>query len=67
LYNIPNSNATFYSSNSLSLMLPGRQHQQQQSFNDSYTALILEEAEKLYNKLITKLTNAVLEAAAISI
>ena len=41
--------------------------QQQQSFNDSYTALILEEAEKLYNKLITKLTNAVLEAAAISI
>jgi hypothetical protein len=48
-------------------MLPGRQHQQQQSFNDSYTALILEEAEKLYNKLITKLTNAVLEAAAISI
>jgi hypothetical protein len=41
--------------------------QQQQSFNASYTALILEEAEKLYNKLITKLTNAVLEAAAISI
>jgi hypothetical protein len=29
--------------------------------------LILEEAEKLYNKLITKLTNALLEAAAISI
>jgi hypothetical protein len=56
--------ATTYGSNYLSLM-PGRQHRQ--AFNDSYTALILEEAEKLYNKLITKLTNAVLEAAAISI
>jgi len=55
-----------YGSNYLSLVSSRRQ-QQQQSFNDSYTALILEEAEKLYNKLITKLTNAVLEAAAISI
>jgi hypothetical protein len=42
-----------------SLMLSGRQHQQQQSFNDSYTALILEEAEKLYNKLTTQLTNKI--------
>jgi hypothetical protein len=25
-----------------------QQYQQQQSFNDSYTALILEEAEKIY-------------------
>ena len=33
------------------------QQQQQQSFNDTYTALILEEAEKLYNELTTKLTN----------
>jgi hypothetical protein len=46
-------------------MLSGRQpNQQQQSFNDSYTALILEEAEKLYNKLITELTNRIMAAAA---
>jgi hypothetical protein len=63
LYNIPNSNATSYSFNSLSLMLPGQQ-QQQQSFNDSYTTLILEEAEKLYNKLTTELTNRIMAAAA---
>ena len=63
LYNIPNSNATSYSFNSLSLMLPGQQ-QQQQSFNDRYTALIIEEAEKLYNMFITKLTNTVMAAAA---
>ncbi len=50
-----------YGSNYPSLMLSGRQ-QQQQSFNDSYTALILEEAEKLYNKLITELTNRVMVA-----
>jgi hypothetical protein len=43
-------------------MSSGRQHQQQQqqqSFNDSYTALIVEEAEKLYNKLKLELTNSV--------
>jgi hypothetical protein len=45
----------------LSLM-SGRQHQQQ-SFNDSYTALILEEAEKLYNELITKPTDSTIAAA----
>jgi DNA-binding CsgD family transcriptional regulator len=61
LYNIPNNNATSYSSNYLSLM-SGEQHQQ--SFNDSYTALILEEAEKLYNKLMTELTNRVMVATA---
>ena len=38
------------------------QQRQQQSFNDSYTALILEEAEKLYNKLTTELTNSVIAA-----
>ena len=46
-------------------MLSGQQ--QQQSFsclNDTYTALILEEAENLYNKLTTKLTNRVIAAAA---
>jgi hypothetical protein len=31
-----------------------KQHKQQ-SFNDTYIALILEEGEKLYNKLTTKL------------
>jgi hypothetical protein len=29
--------------------------QQQQLFYDSYTALVLEEAEKLYNELITRI------------
>src|SRR5215212_6045206 len=48
--------ATTYGSNYLSLMSSGRQQQQQQqSFNDNYTDLILEEAEKLYNKLTTEL------------
>jgi DNA-binding CsgD family transcriptional regulator len=51
-----------YGSNYHSLMSPGRQHQQ--SFNDTYTALILEEAEKLYNKLTIELTNRVIAAAA---
>ncbi len=46
--------------------MSGRQQQQQQSFNDSYTALILEEAEKLYNELTTKLTNCVVAATAAS-
>jgi hypothetical protein len=44
-------------------MLSGRQ-QQQQSFIDSYTALILQEAEKLYNKLTTELTNNIITATA---
>ena len=72
LYNFvihDNSNNTTpisYGSNYPSLMLSGRQ-QQQQSFNDSYTALILEEAEKIYNKLTTELTNEVMTAAAADI
>jgi hypothetical protein len=53
--------STTYGSNYLSLM-SGRQ--EQQSFNDSYAALILEEAEKFYNELTTKLTNSVIAAAA---
>jgi hypothetical protein len=66
LYNfviLDNSNNTTisYGSNYPSLMLSGRQ-QQQQSFNDTYTALILEESEKLYNKLTTELTNSVIVA-----
>jgi hypothetical protein len=39
--------------------------QQQQSFNDIYTALILQEAEKIYNKLTTELTNRVIAASAV--
>jgi hypothetical protein len=56
-----NSNNTTisYGSNYHSLMSG---EQQQQSFNDSYTALILEEAEKLYNKLMTELANRVIAA-----
>ena len=45
-------------------MSSGRQQQQQQSFNDTYTALILEEAENLYNQIITELTNRVITASA---
>ena len=50
-----------YESNSL-LLMSGRQ-QHQQSFNDSYIALILEEAEKLYNDLTTKLTDRFIAAS----
>ncbi|HZC47856.1 MAG TPA: hypothetical protein VE244_02230, partial [Nitrososphaeraceae archaeon] len=60
---IRTASATTYGSNYLSLMLSGRQNQQQ-SFNDTYTTLILEEAEKLYNKLMTELTNTVMVATA---
>jgi hypothetical protein len=63
LYDMSN-NATTYPSNYPSLMLSGRQQQQQQSFNDTYTALILQEAEKLCNKLITEFTNRVITATA---
>jgi hypothetical protein len=69
LYNFvihDNSNNTTisYGSNYPSLMSSGRQQQQQQSFNDSYTALILEESEKLYNELRIELTNRIMAAAA---
>jgi hypothetical protein len=64
-----NSNNTTisYGPNYPSLMLQTQQQQQQQSFNDSYIDLILEEAEKLYSKLTTELTNMVMAAAAASI
>jgi hypothetical protein len=55
--------ATTYGSNYNSLMSE-RQKQQQQLFNHSYTALILKQAEKLYNQIITELTNEVIAAAA---
>jgi hypothetical protein len=54
--------ATTYGYNYLSLM--STQQQQQQSINDGYITLIVEEAEKLYNKLITKLTNRFITATA---
>jgi transposase len=57
-----NNNTITYGSNYLSFM--SSQQHQQQSFNDRYTALILEEAEKLYNKLTTELTDSVIAAAA---
>jgi hypothetical protein len=57
------TNPSSYGSNYSSLMSEQQQHQQ--SFNDSYTALILEEAENLYNKLITKLTNSIITSTDI--
>jgi hypothetical protein len=62
-YDISNNNNTnaSYVSNYFSL-ISSEQHQR--SFNDSYTSLILEEAEKLYNMFITKLTNTVVAASA---
>ena len=64
IYDNPNY-TTSYGSNYPSLMLSEQQQQQQQqSFNDIYTALILEEAEKLYIKLTTEFTNRVISAAA---
>jgi hypothetical protein len=65
LNDISNNYTTSYGSNYPSLMVS---EQQQQSFSDDlYSALILEEAEKLYNKLTTKLTNNVIAAAAAAI
>ena len=64
MYDNSNNNTTIsYGPTYPSLMLPGQQ-QQQQSFNDTYTALIVEEAEKLYNKLTTELTNRSIAADA---
>jgi transposase len=63
LYNNSN-NIAVYGSNYPSLMMSG-QHQQQQSFNDRYTALIIGESEKLYSELTTKLTNSVITSTDI--
>jgi hypothetical protein len=60
--NSNNTTAISYGSNYLSLVSSERQHHR--SFIDSYTALILEESEKLYSELTTKLTNSVIAAAA---
>ena len=61
IYDNSNNTPISYGSDYPSLMLSGRR-QQQQSFNDSYTAVILEEAEKLYNELTTELTDRVITA-----
>ncbi len=67
-YNSNNTATISQGSNYPSFMSGGQQQQhQQQSFNDNYTALILEEAEKLYNKLRTELTNRVIAADATAI
>ena len=57
----------YYNSNNTAPLFVsgGRQQQhQEQSFNGRYAALILEEAKKLYNELITELTNRSVAAAA---
>jgi chromosome segregation ATPase len=57
-----------YESNCLTLMLPGQPQQSFNYLNDSIcTAVILEEAQKIYNELTTKLTNEVMTAAAADI
>jgi hypothetical protein len=65
MYNNSNNTAMSYGHKYPLLVLSGRQ--QQQSFSDSYTALILEEAEKLFNKLTAELTNRVMGAAAVAV
>ncbi|HYX57324.1 MAG TPA: hypothetical protein VE818_14295 [Nitrososphaeraceae archaeon] len=65
LYNLLDENNTSISSGSNYLSLISGRQQHQQSFNDDiYSALILEESEKLYNKLAIKLTNEAIAAAA---
>ena len=64
LHDNTNNTPICYGSNYPLLMLSESQQQQQQSFNDAYTSLILEESEKLYNKLTTELTNKVITATA---
>ena len=59
-----NNHTTPYGSNCLLLMLPGEQQSSIYISDDICTAVIIEEAEKLYNKLTTKLTDDVMAAAA---
>jgi hypothetical protein len=61
IYDNSNNITISYGSNYLSLMSSGQQHQQ--SFIDSYTTVILEESEKLYNALNTELTNRFITTA----
>ena len=57
-----NTNKTSYGANHLSFI--SEQQEQQQSFNDTYSALILEGAEEIYNELTIKLTNDIIASAA---
>jgi chromosome segregation ATPase len=59
-----NNDTTSYGSNCLSLTLPGEQQSSSYIGDDIYTVVILEESEKLYNKLVIKLTNEAMAAAA---
>ena len=59
LNDVSDNNTASYGSSRLSLI----SSEQQQSFNDMYSAVLLEEAEQLYNKLTTKLTNEVMATA----
>jgi hypothetical protein len=64
-YGISNNNeTTSYGSNCLSLTLPGEQQSSSYISDDIYTVVILEESEKLYNKLVIKLINEAMAAAA---
>jgi hypothetical protein len=57
----------YYNSNNVApLFMSEGQQRQEQSFNNRYTALILEETEKLCNKLITEFTNRGMAAAGAS-
>jgi hypothetical protein len=59
-----NNDTTSYGSNYLLLTLPGEQQSSSYISDDIYTVVILEESEKLYNKLVIKLTNEAMAAAA---
>jgi hypothetical protein len=67
LNDISKNNNTTSGSDHLSLMSPGQQLQQSFSYlnNDIYSAVLLEESEKLYNIFITKLTNSVIAATRV--
>jgi hypothetical protein len=58
------TDTTSYGSNCLSSTLPGEQQSSSYISDDIYTVVILEESEKLYNKLVIKLTNEAMAAAA---
>jgi hypothetical protein len=65
-YNSNNTATISYGSNYPSFMSGGQQQQQhqEQSFNGRYAALILEEAEKIYNKVTKEFTSRVITASA---
>jgi hypothetical protein len=58
------TDTTSYGSICLSSTLPGEQQSSSYISDDIYTVVILAESEKLYNKLVIKLTNEAMAAAA---